>query len=397
MNKEAAPAIQAGLRRSSGIVGQLAIDRTRLAEFAKLPWRFLLIVVAPTLLVALYYLFIASPLYVSTAKFVIHTKSASAATAGLGSIMSSVGLSASDQQVQAYEVQDYILSRNMTENLARDNGLRAILGRPEGDIGFRYPWPFQKDNIENLFQAYQRFVKVDYDLQSGITTLTVQAFRPEDAQRLATALLSRSEDRINELNQRSLADAVAQAQVQVNDAEAQVVAAQTALTTYRTGSSLIDPEKSAAGDLALIEQLQSQEATLKAQRAALAASAPQSPQLAVLDKQIGAFAAQALAEQARTAGQANSLAPEVARFESLSLDRDLAGKYLEAALEGLESARLDAHKQQLFVDRIVSPTLPDKAIEPQRLYLIFLAFVASMVVYALVALVGAGLREHQQR
>jgi capsular polysaccharide transport system permease protein len=397
MNKEAAPAILAGVRRSSGDVGQTAIDRMRLVNLAKLPWRLLLIVVAPTFLAAIYYLFIAAPIYVSTAEFVIHTKTASASTAGIGSMLSSVGLSASDQQVQAYEVQDYILSRNMTENLARTVGLRDMLSRPEGDIVFRYPPPFFKDNIENLYQAYQRFVKVNYDLQSGITTLTVEAFRPEDAQRLATALLARSEDRLNVLNENSLADAVAQSQHQVADAEAQVVAAQTALTVYRNGSKLIDPDKSAASDLALIQQLQFQEATLKAQRAALAESAPQSPQLALLDKQIGAFADQAQAEQARTAGQANSLAPEVARFEKLTLDRDVAGKYLDVALGGLESARLNARQQQEFLDRIVSPTLPDKAIEPQRFLLIFLIFVTCMVIYAIVSLVGAGLREHQQR
>jgi capsular polysaccharide transport system permease protein len=312
-------------------------------------------------------------------------------------MLSSVGLSASDQQVEAYEVQSYILSRNMTEILARDNNLRGILGRPEGDIGFRYPWPFFSDNIENLYQAYQRFVKVDYNLESGITTLTVQAFRPADAQLLATTLLARSEDKLNELNEVALADAVKEAQAQVNDAEARVVATQTELTTYRNGSRLIDPNKSADSDLALVQTLESQAATLKAQRAALAASAPQNPQLAVLDKQIAAFNAQVLAEQARTAGQARSLAPEVARYEQLTLDSSLANKYLEAALTGLEAARLDASKQQMFLDRIVAPTLPDKAIEPERLYLIFLVFVAGVVAYTIVTLVAAGLREHQHR
>jgi capsular polysaccharide transport system permease protein len=396
MNKEIAPDILAGLRSPTG-VGHATLGRERMSALAKAPWRFLLIVVAPTLVAAIYYLFIAAPLYVSQAQFVIHSKDSAASSAGLGSVLSSVGLSASNQQVQAYEVQDYILSRNMTEDLARTINLRAILHRPEGDLAFRYPWPFQGDNIDNLYDAYQRFVRVDYDLQSGITTVTVKAFRPGDARLMATTVLNRSESLINELNQRSLDDAVAQSQVQVDDAEAQVVAAQTALTTYRSGSKLIDPDKSAAGDLQLILQLQTQEATLKAERAALAASAPQSPQLAVLDKQIAAFGAQAESEQARTAGQATSLAPEVARFEKLTLDRDLAAKSLEAALEGLEVARLDARRQQLFLDRVVMPNLPQKAIEPQRFYLIFLTFVTTLVIYVMVSLVGAGLREHQQR
>jgi capsular polysaccharide transport system permease protein len=394
MNREAAPGILADLRRPLGGVDQAATARFTLP---KAPWRFLLIVVAPTLLASIYYLLIAAPLYVSQAQFVIHSKGSAATSSALGSMLSSVGISSSAQQVDAYEVQEYILSRNVIQNLVKSTGLRDMLGRPEGDFLFRYPRPFEPDTNEDLYNAYGRFVTVEYDLQSGISTLKVKAFRPADAHLLATTLLDRGEDWINRLNDRSLADAVAQSQHQVDDAEARVVAAQTALTVYRNGSRLIDPDKSATGDLMLIQQLQTQEATLKAQRAGLAASAPESPQLPVLDKQITAFGAQVEAEQARTAGQASSLAPEVGRFEKLTMDRDLAGKTLELDLEGLEEAKLEARRQQLFLDRVVNPTLPDKAAEPQRFLLIFLVFASSFVAFAIVSLVSVGLREHHQK
>lgn len=394
MNKEIAPSIVGDFISAEEISGRTS--RPRGVTHRKIPWIFLTLVVLPTLLASVYYLFIAAPLYVSEAQFVVHPKNQATNSGGLGSMLSSVGLSASDQEVDAYEVQEYMMSRNVIDDLIRTKSLRTILDRPGSDFLFRFPRPLEQPSVENLYQAYGRFVKVEYDLQSGISTLRVQTFSPANSQALANALLDHGEDWINRLNDRSLADALAQAQRQVDDAEALVVASQTAMTAYRNGARLIDPDKSAMGDLELIGKLQIDEATLKAQRAGLAASAPQSPQLQVMDKEIAAFEAQVNSERARTAGEATSLAPQLAEYERRLLDRNVADKTLGIAMEELESARLDARRQQLFLDRVVRPYLADKATEPRRLLTIFIVFLCSLVAYAILSLVIAGFREHQQ-
>ena len=365
---------------------------------ARIPRLFSIMVVLPTLVASFYYLFIAAPIYVSEAQIVASIKNApQSGSAGLGSVLASVGVSAGGEQIAAYEVQNYMLSRNGISELQKKANLLDIVGRPEGDFLYRFPRPFERPKIENLFNAYRRFVSVEYNLQTGLTTVKVRAFRAEDSKALAEALVDGAEGWISKLNDRALADALAQAERQVLDSETHLVKSQTALTAYRSSERLIDPDKSAAASLELLSRLEIQAATLRAQRAALAASAPQSPQLPLLGQQIAAFDAQMEQERSRSAGESDSLAPKVATYERLTLERDMAAKSLATAVEGVQAARLDARRQQLFLDRVVNPSLPDKAEEPHRLKMIGLILISCLLAYSILVLVIAGLREHQQR
>jgi capsular polysaccharide transport system permease protein len=181
------------------------------------------------------------------------------------------------------------------------------------------------------------------------------------------------------------------------EAEARGVQAQAMLTDFRNRERLIDPDRSSVAGLELLGRLETQLATMRAERAGLAASAPDSPQLPVLDKRITAFSAQLEDERSRTAGEADSLAPKVGEYESLTLGRDLAVKTIEAAVANLEAARMDARRKQLYLERVVSPNLPDKAEEPKRWRAVLTVLVASLVAYGTLSLVIAGLREHRQQ
>ncbi len=381
------------------LVGSPPVDSEALPDWVrKVPWLFLFVVGLPTLVACIYYFVIAAPLYVVEAKYVASIKNSSGSAGGLNSILSTVGAAGGDlSQVTAYEVKDYMTSRAAVIDFTQHAGLAQIMSRPEGDFFYRYPRPFQSGNTEGLYMAFARFATVDYNLQTGISTLSVRAFRPHDAQRLAQAMMDRSESWVAALNQRALSDQVAQSQRQVDDAKNAVANAQAALTLYRNGQRIIDPDKSAAANLELIGHLQAQVDALKAQRNAVAASAAQSPQLPLLDKQIAAFQGQIDAERASQAGEADSLAPKVSQYEKLMLDSQLAGKGLESALAGLEAARLDARHQQVFLERVVNPSLPDRPEEPKRFKMVFLVLVSSLLAYGIIALLIAGLREHQQK
>jgi capsular polysaccharide transport system permease protein len=370
------------------------------AWWGRVPWLFVALVAVPTLVVVIYYLLLAAPMYVSEARFVVRSRS-EGGPAALGSVLQSVGqsfgVSFGQSATDAFEVQEYMKSRDAVAGLVRTANLRAIVDRPEGDFWARFPRPFEGTSNESLFKAYRRFVTVGYDSQTGISTLRVTAFRAGDAQALANGLMSAGEVLVNRLNDRAMADAVAQAQRQVSEAEAQGFAAQATLTSFRDRERMIDPDRSSVADLELLSKLETQLATMRAERAGLAASAPDSPQLPILDRRITAFAAQLDGERSRVAGQPDSLAPKVGEYEQLTLQRDLAVKTLESAVASLESARIDARRKQLYLERVVSPNLPDKATEPHRLKDIFLVFVVTIVGYAIISLVSAGLREHRQQ
>jgi capsular polysaccharide transport system permease protein len=386
--------------RFYGGAQELEAEDERRTWVAKVPWLFVVIVAIPTLIAAIYYLLIATPMYVSEARFVVRSR-AEGGTPALGSVLQSVGqsfgVSFGESATDAFEVQDYMKSRDAVEDLSRAVNLRALFARPEGDFWARFPRPFEGDSFENLYRSYDRFVTVGYDSQTGISVLRVTAFRPGDAQEIAKTLLFGGEVLVNRLNDRAMADAVAQAQRQVAEAQQLSVASEATLTNFRNQERMIDPDRSSVADLELVGRLETQLASMRAERAGLAASAPESPQLPILDRRITAFAAQLDGERSRIAGQSDSLAPKVGEYEQLSLQRDLAVKTLEGAVSALESARIDARRKQLYLERVVSPNLPDKSTRPRRLRDILTVLVATFVAYGILALVLAGLREHRQQ
>ncbi|HEX3920397.1 MAG TPA: chain-length determining protein [Caulobacteraceae bacterium] len=359
-------------------------------------WLFLLMVVIPSALATVYFLLVAAPLYVSEARFVVRARAESAGPGGLGLALASVGVDVGEGQTDAFEVHEYMTSRDAVADLEKRVSLRALLGRPEGDFLARFPRPFENTSFEQLYKEYQRFVTVGYNPTTGISTLRVEAFRPGDAEAISAALLDGGEALVNRLNDRAAQDSIAEAQREVVEAQARSVQAQAALTDFRNREQLIDPTRSAGAGLELVSQLEGQLATLKAERAGQAALTPQSAELPVLDRRIAAYEAQVAAEQAKMAGQTSSLAPKIGEYERLSLERDFADKTVATADAALEEARVDARQKQLYLERVVYPNTPDRAERPQRLLSILMVVVTCFIAFAMVVLVLVGLREHQQ-
>ena len=357
---------------------------------------FLLLVVVPSVAAIFYFGLIAAPMYVSEAQFVV--RSSSQPTAGtLDSVLAGVGFgTASTGTTDAYVVHQYVMSRDAVRDLQAHHDLRALLARSNVDMVSRYPRPFEGRSFEDLYQAYTRFVTVGYNSQTGISTLRVKAFRAEDAAAVANALLDGGEAVVNRLNERAAADALNDANRHVRDAETEVVSSEAALTQFRNRERLIDPARSSLAQMELVGKLETVLATLRAQRAALSASAPESPQLPVMDQQIQAFEAQADAQRTQIAGQDTSLAPMIGEYERLVIDRDFAAKELTVASASAEEARLDLNRKKLYLERVVSPNVPDSPRLPKRLYSIGITILTCLLIYGVVVLIIAGLREHGQ-
>ncbi len=364
--------------------------------FSRVPWLFLSVVVLPTFVAGVYFFLIAAPQFVSDARFVVRSRN-QPPPAALGSVLESVGVSLGEGETDAYEVHAYMMSRDAVADLSAAHDLRAMLDRPGADFIARYPRPFESRSFESLYKNYKRFVTVGYDSQTGISTLRVKAFRAADAQEIADTLLMDGEALINRLNDRAMADAVTQAGRRVAEAREQSAEAETMLTAFRNHERVIDPDRASVVDLDLAGKLQGQISTLRAERAGLAASAPESPQLPVLDRRIGAYEAQLEAERTRGAGQADSLAPKIGEYERLTLERDIAVKSLESAVASLEAARVEARSKQLYLERVVPPNIPDRAEQPRRLTSVLTVLISALVAYAIISLVSAGFREHRQQ
>lgn len=383
----------AKLNYSGPLPKALSYNAPKPAWWRRVPLGFIVIVALPTLLAMVYYLLIASPRYVSEAKFTVRSAS-QGVPSSLGVALQGVGISAG--QTDTYAVHEYVSSRDGLRDLTRRLDVAAIIGRPGADPLSRYPRFGETRSFDGLYKGFQRFLDVGYDSTSGLSTLRVEAYRPEDAQAMTEALLVGGETLVNRLNERASVDAVANAERARDQAQTTLSSIQQQLTAFRNREEFIDPELSARESSALIGGLLSTVAQLRAERAQLAAEAPQSPQLPTIDSRIRAYEGQIAVERAKIAGNSTSLAPQVGIYEDLAAQREFAQEVLATTNEALLVAQQEASRQGLYLERVVSPSLPDTATQPRRWRSIVTIFATCMLLYGVGWLIWAGVREHRQ-
>ena len=142
----------------------------------------------------------------------------------------------------------------------------------------RFPgFSFWRKDFEALYDAYARFVSVEIDSTSGISTLMVKAYRPEDAQQIAQALLKFSEQLVNTLNDRARHDASRSSSARSTPPSSRSPQIQSELTAYRIKEKMLDPKSAAVGPIELLAQMNAQLANAKAQLAEIMKNSPQQP------------------------------------------------------------------------------------------------------------------------
>lgn len=362
------------------------------AFFRSLNIWFWALVGLPTLIAGVYYFGIASDLYLSEVKFVVHGPAKTPVNA-LSAMLQGAGGSAVSEDT--YAVHDYLMSRDAVRRLEREDDLRAMLGRPEGDLVSRFPgaWFWRKD-FEALYKSYSHFVSVEIDSASGVSTLQVKAYRPEDARRMAQALLTFSEQLVNALNERARHDALATFQREVDNTEQNIGKIQTQLTAYRIKAKMLDPKSAAGGPVELLAQMNGQLANAQAQLAEIIKNSPNSPHIPLVRTRIASLEKLITEERAKITGDNDSVATALSEYERLDVERTLTEKILASALASLEAARLEAQRQQLYIETITQPNLADYPLYPKRLASFASVTATCLLTYGIAWLLVAGIREH---
>ena len=352
-----------------------------------------LFVGVPTLLAAIYYGLIASPVYVSQSSFVIKTPGQKAApSVSLANLVQATGLSAGQEQTK--EVLQYIRSRDALKDLQAQTNIREKFSQRGADFLSRFPALFRDDSFENLYRFYGSKVGANLDPESGLAIVDVRAFTPEDAYDINARLLNLSETLVNRLNQRAEGRAIAEAERRVLQAEDRVRTARISLAAFRNQQDLIDPTKQAAGVLEVSNNLEAERAALQAQLDLMLRVAPRNPSIPALRNRIAAVGRAAGVQTGRAVGTPSGIASKLGAYEKLNVEQEFATQMLTAANASLEQARTEAQKQQFYLERVVEPNKPDDALLPHRLKQILIIFAASLCLYFVGWMLVVGILEH---
>lgn len=376
------------LRKNGLTLGEIRASRWR--AFTRTTLFFNLIIV-PTLLATIYYGLLATNRFGSEAQFIVRSANAQKAS-GLERLFQSFGLARTVDDGNA--VQSYLLSRDAVRELSARIPLKAMFSRKSIDRFARFPRLWTSDSFEALYDYYLERVQVVQNPTKGIFSIYAVAFEPSEARLISTELLTLAEEMVNRLNARAQRDTIAASKRDLDIAGDRFVEAQRKLTEYRNKVQFVDPSSTSTSMLDTITTLSTDLAASIADLDNLKRVSPASPAIGAASDKVESLRREIQRQRSQLVGDDGALAAKLAVFEQLMIEQKLAESSLSSASQALDQARLDAQRKAIYLETVVSPSLPDESNEPQRVRLIATVFVLSFAGAAVIWLLAAGAREH---
>jgi capsular polysaccharide transport system permease protein len=334
---------------------------------------------------------IASDVYISESRFLVRNPQRPQIS-GIGALLQ--GTAFSRAQDDTYSVHDFIRSRDALREVDEKLSFRAAYSSLGYDFFNRFPGVDPDDSFEALHRYYQKQVGIDYDTVSSISILRVRAFSAEDAKRINEILLEMGERLVNNMNSRSRRDLIEVAENEVRLAEARSRTAGGTLSSFRSDRSVLDPDRQGAIQLQGVARLREELLAAETQLKQVQQVSPDNPQIGSLQQRVDLLRGAIGEENAKVLGKGGGLVAKSPVYDRLALEKGFADRQLATALTALDTARSEAQRKQLYLERLVQPNLPDKAVEPRRIRSVVTTFVLGLVVWGVLSLVVASVREH---
>jgi capsular polysaccharide transport system permease protein len=352
---------------------------------------FLLAIIA-TLLSAVYWLAIASDRYVSEAHVIIqHTDISGGQAVDFSSLLSGTsGTSRADQLL----LRDYLLSVDMLKKLDATLNLRAHYSDKRYDKLSRMSG---QPSIENLHKHYLSRVDIHYDDYEGVLVIKADAYEPKMAHAIVVILVSEGERYMNEMAHSLAEDQVSFLEKQVTLNNERASQARQALLDFQNKKGLVSPQSAAETIVSLVAKLETQKTELETQRSALQAYLVAShPSIVLLNQQIAAVAKQIVLEQAKLASPSGkTLNRTVGEYQQLEREAEFTHDVYKTALVALERVRFEVTRTIKKVSVLQSPTFPEQAQEPRRVYNSFVYMLFIMMLAGVIILLLAIMRDHK--
>jgi len=331
---------------------------------------FVLCVALPVLLWAGYLFGLAEDQYHSELSFSIRSEEVASAAAGILGALTQVSTgTAHDADI----LHEYISSRAMVEEVDKHVDLVKIYGKPAFDPVFSLA---ADARIEEITDFWNRVVHVNFENRSGIISVRTLAFAPEDARAINEAILASSNALVNRLSEQARQDAIRYAAIDLGEAEANLRQQRRQLTAFRAQYHIVDPEADVAGQLGVLNALQSELAQALVERDMLLSYVQEDDQRVVqATRRIDAITGRIAEERTNLGigGEGANIADVVGEYEGLRTDLEFASAAYTQALSNLALARAEARRQARYLAVHIPPTLAQESLYPQRWLLIGLA------------------------
>lgn len=357
---------------------------------------FLILVVAPLVVVGFYLVAVAKDQYSSLAGFTVRQEEGGSASSLLGGLASLTGGGGGSDGDILYK---FVLSQALVQSVEQNIGLRDHYSSYFDEDPMFALSPDAK--IEDLEEYWARVVRVSYDRGSGLTEMRVLAFTPEKAQQVAAEILRLSQNMINDLNEQAREDAMRYARVDLEDAITRLKTSREALTTYRSTNQIVDPASDIQGRMGVMNNLQQQLAQglidLDLLTGTTSEGDPRLRQaqrlIEVIRERIAAERDQLSSGGTQEGGTGDDYPELIAEYEGLVVDREFAEESYRAALAALDLARANATRQSRYLATFIEPTLAQTSEYPRRPAIFGMTALFLLLGWSVMALVYYSIRD----
>lgn len=345
---------------------------------------FICVFVLPVLFSGFYLFAIASNQYVVETRFSVGSgeKNGLEALSGLSSMLNTT------QSTDGQIIAQYVKSRSVVTELEKTLNLRKMFSPGTGDFLAEAP---EGMSMERFIDYWTGQVKLNVDRGSGLVTLQVRTFSPEDSLALSKELVRISETMVNLLTRRNEQNALQEAAHELDLSKKRLEDAVTSMRDARIAAGILDVDLTASSYSQLLTQLNIELSKVETQIETIRNNDVQTPQLASLKARADALNGQISLYENRMAGRPagdkddSTLAAQAGALSDKQLDLTIAQGEYKLAVATYESARLTMERQRSYLMVYVQPTLPEESLYPKRGFMWTAVIFVSFLVWALVA------------
>jgi capsular polysaccharide transport system permease protein len=360
------------------------------------PWlaaSFVMFVIVPIVAASVYLFVFASNQFVSEVRFAV--RGSTERLPGTDALGYTAGLAYLNSNQEDYAVADYIRSRSAVDDIGRTIDLRRIFRADGADWFSRLR---DQASGEDLLRYWNKMITVSTEPVSGLLSVEVRAFTREDAVNIASAIRQNSEALVNRMQERPHSDLATRSEAEVRVAREQAAAARAEVAHYRNSQASVDPLDTARSLIDNVTELKSElialDVELASAKASMGPNAPSIPNIQArrdsLQEQIRSLERRITSTDARDRTAAGLLVD----YDRLEIERALAEKQVAVAERILDQVRAEGNRHQVYIDVIEGPTMPQRALFPERTRVLMEIAIAAMALWCMVFLIIAGIRDH---
>lgn len=348
----------------------------------------ILLFVLPLAAIAVYEYVYATDRYESSASIVITEEQG----APVGLDLSVLGLPAVGSSKDALVTLEFINSLDMLKYLDSSFSLRAHFSDPKVDWWARLP---AAASVEDFHQFLPSYLQVSYDADSQIIGIRFQGFDREYSKKIVDAILARSQEFIDKLNSKITTEQTAFFERQLKNSETRVREIKAQLLKFQRDNRLqstgVESELVNSTIAELYKRLVVRQGELATRLTELNDS---SPIIQVLRSEIESIKKQLEQEQERLSGGSAAVTELDAQFREIQFNLEFVTNLYKSNLAQLEQAHIDAIRRLKYLIVVTQPALADASIYPNRFYVVGTAAMLLLMVYFIISLMIAIIREH---